>query len=80
MSISFLFGGLAVTVRTSLEKWVKWTFIGSFVLTVLLLIVILVAMGLDREYFFEIAAYTVTWLTLIVNGILLFKLFQKELR
>ena len=77
MIISFLFGGLAMTVRTKLEKWVRRIFVGSFVLTVFSLIVILATMGLDREYYFEIAAYTFTWLTLIVNGLLLFKFFSR---
>lgn len=78
MSVSFLFAGLAMTVKTKLEKWIKRVFVGSFVLTVLSLMIILATMGLNKEYIFEIAAITITWFTLIINGFLIFRLFNKR--
>ncbi|HBG81241.1 TPA: hypothetical protein DDW69_00175 [candidate division CPR2 bacterium] len=78
MVASFLFVGLAMTVKTRLEKWIKGIFIGGFALTILSLVIILATMGLNREYFFEVAAYSLTWPTLIINGFLLFKLFKKD--
>jgi len=78
MVISFLFAGLAMTTKTKLEKWIKGIFIGCFILTMTSLVIFLITMGLNREYLFEIAAYSFTWLALIINGILLYKLFNKE--
>lgn len=78
MIISFLTAGLAMTVKTRLEKWIKGIFIGAFALTAISFVLISASMGLGREYYFEVAAYTLTWATLVVNGFLLFRLFKKE--
>jgi len=77
MSLSFFFIGLTFTVKDKLEKWIKWTFLSSFILTILSLILISIGLGLQREYFFEVAAYSFNWLALIINGFLLHKLFKK---
>lgn len=78
MVLSFLAAGLAMTPKTKLEKWIKGIFIGCFLLTIISFAVISATMGLNREYYFEVAAYTFTWFTLILNGFLLFLLFKKE--
>ncbi|HCZ28321.1 TPA: hypothetical protein DHU97_01100 [Candidatus Saccharibacteria bacterium] len=77
MSVSFLFAGLAMTAKTKLEKWIKRVFVGGFALTIISLIIIVGLMGFNKEYIFEIAAITVTWFALIINGFLLFRLFHK---
>lgn len=80
MVISFLFVGLSITAKTRLEKWIKGIFIGCFALTMISLVIILATMGLDREYYFEVVAYTFTWATLITNGFLMYRLFNRENR
>lgn len=78
MSISFLFAGLTMSVKTRLEKWIRGIFIGSFAFNVISLVIILILLGLNKEYYFEIATITFTWFTLIINGFLLFRLFYRE--
>lgn len=76
MSLSFLFAGLTFGAKDRLQKWIKWIFISSFILTILSLILISINYGIKREYLFEVAAYTFNWLALIINGFLLFKFFS----
>jgi hypothetical protein len=44
------------------------------------LVFISIQYGIFREYRFEVAAISITWLVLIVSGILLSVLFRRELR
>lgn len=78
MSLSFLFIGLSMTAKSKLEKWIRGVFFGGFILTVLSLGIIIMTMGVGKEYIFEIASISFTWFTLIINGFLLFRLFRKE--
>ena len=78
MSLSFLFAGLTFSANNKLEKWIKWIFISSFILTTISLILITIGLGLQREYVFEVASISFTWLTLIINGFLLYKLFKRD--
>ena len=78
MSISLLFAGFAMTIKSQLQKLISRIFIGSFMITSMSLLVILVTMGSNKEYVFEVAAITVAWFTLILNGFLIFKLFNTQ--
>jgi hypothetical protein len=52
--------------------------VAAFTLTVIALTYYSVRFGLDRQDRFEVAAITVHWLTLIINGILLSRLFRRR--
>jgi hypothetical protein len=78
MSLSFLFMGLALGSQTRVETVARWVFIGAFVLMFILLAVISFTYGLDREYRFEVAAISIDWLALIINGTLFAILFLRE--
>lgn len=76
MSISFLFAALIFSNKSRLENVIWWVFILGFIFTMSAFILIVSSLGLHREYIFEVAAITVTWSTLIINGILLAILFR----
>jgi hypothetical protein len=61
-----------------LEKSVRLTFIISFILMLLSFIAIIAFYGIKREYRFEVIIISITWIELIVTGIL-FSLFFKRL-
>ena len=79
MSLTFLVMGLALGSSSRVETAARWVFISAFVLMFILLAVIAGTYGLDREYRFEIAAISVDWLALIINGILLAIVFKRQL-
>jgi hypothetical protein len=79
MSLSFVcmapvFGG-----ATRLEAAVRWIFVAAFVLTVVALAGYWAVYGIDRQDRFEVAAISINWLTLMVNGILLSILFRRQM-
>jgi hypothetical protein len=78
MSISFLFAGLIFSNKSRLENAIRWVFILGFVLTMAVFMYIASSLGFHREYIFEITAITITWFTLIINGVLL-AIFQHSL-
>ncbi len=80
MSFSFLFVAPVFAKRSRLESAVQWIFIISFVLAIIALAVISFYYGLDRQDQFEITIISITWLTLIINGILLGVVFRKQLK
>jgi hypothetical protein len=71
MSISFLFASLIFLNKSRIENIIRWVFILGFVLTMAVFILIVSSLGIHREYIFEVAAITITWFTLIINGALL---------
>jgi len=78
MSLSFLFMAPAFSGYGRLGRAIRWIFIAAFGLTVLSLVLISLRYGLAREYRFEVAVISITWLTLIVTGILSAILFRKS--
>jgi hypothetical protein len=80
MSLSFLFMACALSNRSRLETAVRWIFLIGFVLVVLSLVAISGGYGLDRLDRFEVAAISIDWLVLIVNGVLLSILFRRRAR
>jgi hypothetical protein len=60
------------------EKVLKLTFITGFVLMVLSFAAISLIHGLNREYRFEVVIITITWIELIIAGILFARYFKMQ--
>ena len=56
----------------------RWIFLIGFVLVILSLIIISISYGLERLDRFEVAAISIYWLVLIINGVLLSVLFREQ--
>jgi hypothetical protein len=80
MSLSFLFIAPVFSSHNRLETAISWIFSLGFVLTIVALVTISMIYGLDRSYRFEIAAISIDWLVLIVNGILLSVVFRRGMK
>ena len=78
MSLSFLLLAPVFAEGGRLAWAVRWVFVGGFALTVVFLGAISAVYGLERMDRFEIAAISVAWLVLAVNGILLDLLFRRR--
>ena len=63
------------TRPSRLERVLRWLFLVGGALTVAALPMLAVTYGADLEYRYEVAAIAVTWLTLIVGGLLLVRWF-----
>lgn len=59
------------------EKNIRWTFISGFFLMLLSFFTVSLVLGVQREYVFEVIIISITWLELIVAGILLNRYFRK---
>ncbi len=80
MSFSFFFVAFVFTNKNKLETAIRWIFIAAFVLTILSLILFSFSYGLDRRDRFEVAAISINWLALVINGVLLSFLFRRRLQ
>jgi hypothetical protein len=80
MSLSFLFLAPVFANEGRLASAVRWVFVAGFVLTMVFLAVISVAHGLDRMDRFKVAAISIDWLVLVINGVLLSFLFRRRLK
>jgi hypothetical protein len=78
MVLSFVFLAPVFADGDRLASAVRWVFVGSFVLTVIFLASISAVYGLERMDRFEIAAISIAWLVLAVNGVLLSFLFRRR--
>jgi hypothetical protein len=65
--------------QNRLEAAIRWIFVLGFVLSMLAFVIVSINSGLDRGDNFEIAVISITWLVLIVNGILLAILFRRRM-
>lgn len=77
MSISFLFMALVFS-DGKLQKSIRWIFASAFVLTAVAFIAYSAIYGLSREYRFEIASISISWLALIITGSLLAVMFKNK--
>jgi hypothetical protein len=77
MSFSFLFLAPVFADEGRLASAVRWVFVSGFILTMVFLAAISAVYGLERMDRFEIAAISIDWLVLIVNGVLLSFLFGR---
>ena len=80
MGLSFVFLAPVFAGGGRLGWAVRWVFASGFVLTVIFLTAISAIYGLERMDRFEIAAISVAWLVLLVNGVLLGFLFRRRLK
>ena len=80
MSLSFLFMAFVFHQKGRLGTSIKWIFISAFILTILAFGIISFLNGIERKDYFEVAIISITWLTLIVNGILVGIFFRKQLK
>lgn len=68
MAVSFLLAGLAVVPERPVERVLRWVLVIGGLVTVGLLVVLGTAYGADLDYRYEVAAISVTWLTLAAAG------------
>ena len=80
MSFSFLFLIPLIPAEGFRAKAVRWIFGAGFVASILALVAIAIAFGFDRQDRFEVVVISVTWLVLIVNGVLVALVFRSRLR
>ena len=78
MALSFVFLAPVFAGRGRLEEAIRWVFMGGFVLIVVFLVAISAIYGLGRMDRFEIAAISIDWLVLLINGVLLGFLFRRR--
>jgi hypothetical protein len=80
MSLSFVFLAPVFAHQGRLASAVRWVFVAGFVLTTAFLVVISSYYGLERMDRFEIAAISIDWLVLVINGVLLSFVFRRRLK
>jgi hypothetical protein len=80
MSIAFISLVPVFSGSDRLNGVIRWVFIISFILILISFIMISFKYGIKREYRFEVAAITINYMTLIVSGILMSRLFRREWR
>jgi hypothetical protein len=80
MSLSFVFFAPMFGGKTRLEASIKWIFIAGFFLTLVSLAMVSFTYGINREYRFEVAVISITWLVLLINGFLIGMLFKKQIK
>lgn len=78
MSLSFVFLAPVFAEGGRLATAIRWIFVAGFAVTVVFLVAISAYYGLERMDRFEIAAISVAWLVLLINGVLLSFLFRRR--
>ena len=78
MSLSFVFLAPVFAEEGRLATAIRWIFVAGFVVTVIFLVAISAYYGLQRMDRFEIAAISIAWLVLLINGVLLGFLFRRR--
>lgn len=79
MSISFIFLSPIFSMKSRLEKAIRWILIMPFVVNVFAFVFYSISFGLDRDYRFEVAAITINWVVTILVGILIGIFFKREM-
>jgi hypothetical protein len=79
MSVSLLCMVPAFSPSTTLERAVRWIFLGGFIVNSVALFWFVGRYGHDREYFFEIATISVNWIVLIASGFSAAAIFRRDL-
>jgi hypothetical protein len=77
MNISFFCLVPVFSNSNRLEKSVRLTFIISFILMLLSFVAITASYGMKREYRFEVIIISITWIELIITGILFSLYFNR---
>ena len=63
--------------KNSLEKIIRYTAIISFILVLVSFTLVSIIHGIHREYLFEVSIISITWLELILLGILFTRYFRR---
>lgn len=79
MSISFFCLIPTFSNKNPNQKAIKWTSAIGFSLTIVAFILISLSHGINREYRFEIAVISITWIELIVLGFLFARYFKNNI-
>ena len=64
--------------KSSLEKTIRYTAIISFILAIVSFTLVTIIHGIHREYIFEVIIISITWLELILLGILFTLYFKRN--
>lgn len=79
MSIAFIFLSPGFSMKSPLEKAIRWILLMPFIVNVFAFIFYSIQFGLDRDYRYEVAAITINWLVTVLIGILTGVFFKREL-
>lgn len=79
MSASFLLLSPVFSEKTKIDKAIRLTLLGDFILSLFSFIVISIIFGINREYLFEVAVITINFLALIVFAFLVGVRFRKHI-
>ena len=79
MSIAFIFLSPVFSMKSRLEKALRWILVMPFVANVFAFAFYSIKFGLDRDYRFEVAAISTNWLAAILVGILAGVFFKREM-
>jgi len=79
MSIAFIFLSPVFSMKSRLEKAIRWTLLMPFVVSIFAFIFYSIQFGLDRDYRYEVAAITINWLVTILAGIFIGVFFKREM-
>lgn len=80
MNISFFCLVPVFSKKGKPEKSLRLTFIISFILMLLSFLAITASFGINREYRFEVAIISITWIELIITGILFSAYFSRLIK
>jgi hypothetical protein len=80
MGLTFIFIAPVFSGSGTLKSAIRWVFIICFILIIISFAMISIVFGIKREYRFEVVSITIDYITLIVSGILLSRLFKREMR
>jgi hypothetical protein len=77
MSVVYLAIAPVFDRATKVDRALRWILVGSFLATVVALVIVSASFGLDRQDTFEIAAISIVWLTLVVAAPLMAMAFRR---
>jgi len=79
MSISFMFLALIYSKKKRLERSIRVILYMPIIVTVLAFVFYTIKYGIDRDYRFEVAAITISWLVTIAVGVLISILMYRKI-
>jgi len=79
MSIAFIFLSPVFSMKSRLDKAIRWILLMPFVVNVFAFVFYSIQFGLDRDYRYEVAAISINWLVTILAGILIGVFFKREM-
>ena len=80
MTLSFAFLWQTFDGKNRIEATIRWFFKANVIIVFLSFIILLFIYGLDKKDRFEVIVISVNWLVLIVNGILIGKVYMKKMK